>query len=168
MASLLPTWVFWATMLVYLVVQASSGTLISKPDASAMKGSLLILRRGHEGGIRTSSLCPMRLRGGGEGGVFGIFYTVDSVGETTCGKSLWGFIKNILGLGSKGRATENTPEEDLAELQREKQAGKEFAMKRASDAAIVDKKLMYFLDQGLFFALSPITHLLRYVRGTEK
>jgi hypothetical protein len=112
----------------------------------------------------------MRLKGGSDDGVFGFFATVDSAGELVCGKSLWGFVKNVIGLGKdkEGIDKDKTPEEDLAELQLEKQAGKEMAIRKSSSVGIVDKKMMYFLDQGLLYALSPLTHFLRYVRGTEK
>ena len=33
---------------------------------------------------------------------------------------------------------------------------------------IVDKKMMYLLKQGLSYALNPMTHIVRYMRGTEE
>jgi len=63
---------------------------------------------GADPACKGSHKSALRLRGGG------IFTKLDDAGASCFGKSLWGFLKTMMGLSSKPK---NSPEEDLAELQ---------------------------------------------------
>jgi hypothetical protein len=102
----------------------------------------------------------LRLRGGDDSDDEHrtIFDKMDGLMKATLGRTSWGFIKFVIGWRDKPK---RSPSQDLKELQSEAEA-------RKKRGAIVDKKMSYFFSKGPFYALNPLTHLSRFIAGTER
>ena len=102
----------------------------------------------------------LRLRGG-ISTLRSIFDSIEESGKQVFGTGLWAFLKNMVGLGST--RMQNSPEQDLKELQHQMNMTREMR-----NNSYPDRQFLYFLSQGPTFFLNPMVYLLRYVRGTEK
>ena len=133
-----------------LPVQAHGGAAQHAPvDAAA---------RLHKHGAR--HMVYLRLRGGEDEADEYTTPTekLDSAMNATIGRSVWGLIKAMLGWHSNPRPS---PSQDLKELQ-------DAAEAKRKRGQIIDRKWWYFISKGPIYALNPLTHLSRFIAGTEK
>jgi len=109
----------------------------------------------------TGAFALLRLRGGAEeedSESKTIFDTIDGVMKVTLGRTAWGVIKAIIGWRDRPK---RSPSKDLKELQEEMAA-------RKKRGEIIDRKMLYFFSKGPVYALNPLTHLSRFLAGTER
>ena len=111
---------------------------------------------------RGTSACrgALRLRGGAdEADEYRTpFEKLDGMMTATLGKTIWGVLKALVGWRDRPRAS---PSRDLHELQQQAEA-------RKRRVEVIDRKLWYFFSKGPVYALNPLTHVSRFLAGTEK
>jgi len=78
--------------------------------------------------------------------------------QATLGRSVWGLLKALIGWHDKPK---RSPSQELQELQEEMGA-------RKLRGNLIDRKFLYFLSKGVVYTLNPLTHVSRFLAGTEK
>ena len=147
-------WSAAASILLACACSTASYTL-GAPTIPSGCGSAALLR---SPGVRRMS--ALRLRGGDDGAeeYSTIFDRIDGVMQATIGRTVWGLLKAVIGWHNK---LKRSPSQELAELQQEMDA-------RKLRGNLIDRKFLYFAHKGVMYTLNPLTHISRFLAGTER
>ena len=136
--------------------------------ASCPAGASAIPRAGGSAAARPiaprGAICArgatLRLRGGEDAAdeYKTVYDRIDGVMQATLGRSVWGLLKALIGWHDKPK---RSPSQELQELQEEMGA-------RKLRGNLIDRKFLYFLSKGVVYTLNPLTHVSRFLAGTEK
>jgi len=105
-------------------------------------------------------ISALRLRGGDDGAeeYSTIYDRIDGVMQATIGRAVWGLLKAVIGWHDKPK---RSPSQELTELQQEMDA-------RKLRGNLIDRKFLYFAHKGVIYTLNPLTHISRFLAGTER
>jgi hypothetical protein len=147
-------WSAAASILLACACSTASYTL-GAPTIPRSGGSAALLR---SPGVRRIS--ALRLRGGDDGAeeYSTIYDRIDGVMQATIGRAVWGLLKAVIGWHDKPK---RSPSQELTELQQEMDA-------RKLRGNLIDRKFLYFAHKGVIYTLNPLTHISRFLAGTER